>query len=588
MSTLPAERGSLMTRSGRRFRGWVDGGRASVPLLVGVLLLAACAPASPPVSSDQPGAGSRRATAPQRTLSLAIPREPPSLDASFINGANNGDFVALDTGFLALITPEQQPRPYLAETLPTLENGRWKVLPDGTMETTYALSPRARWHDGRPITAGDYVFAYQVRMDPQVPVVNNTIERRMGEVRAIDDTTLFIAWKEAYMWAGAVHSPDFAPYPWHLLETMYREDIDQFVNGVHWRDQYVGSGPYRLERWTPGDEIVFRAFDGFVLGKPKIDEIRIKFIQDPNTVVANLLSGNLDTSFFAAIGFPQNLALEQAGWAGRTEYWRGQARFLEFQQRDWGDLQRAVLDVRVRRAVLHAIDRKGLVDGIYNGRAPTPHFWLHESNPAFPAADRAVTKYEYDPQRAVALLQEAGWTRGGDGVARNAAGEPLALPVLAQTGDVENQENAVLMNNWKAVGITSDLIQLTPQLSRDTEFRSKYPAMAYNRRGFGLEDMVWTHENVTLPERRWAGNNRNGYVNPALDDLWHRALGTVDPKEREPLLVEALKVMTEDAVVTPIILQPRAVAYRNGLTGPREPWVDEGAIVWNIWEWALE
>ncbi len=551
------------------------------------LMLLGCGPArtAPPAGE---ASGGQRTTAPQRTLTLAIPREPASLDASFISGANNGDFVALDTAFLALITPEEQPRPYLAETLPTLENGRWKVLPDGSMETTYGLSPRARWHDGHPITAGDYVFAYQVRMDPQVPVGSNTVERRMGDVRAIDDTTLFIVWKEAYMWAGAVHSPDFAPYPRHLLDAMYREDLDQFVNGPHWRDQYVGSGPYRLERWTPSDEIVFRAFDSFVFGKPNIDEIRVRFIQDPNTVVANLLSGGLDTAFFAAIGFPQNLALEQARWAGRTEYWRGQARFLEFQQRDWGNLQRAVLDVRVRRAVLHAIDRKGLVDGIYNGRAPTPHFWLHESNPAFPAVDRAVTKYEYNPQRAMALLQEAGWVRGGDGLARSAAGEALSLPVLAQTGDVENQESAVLIDNWKAVGIMSDLIQLTPQLSRDTEFRSKYPAMAYNRRGFGLEDMVWTRDNVTLPARRWAGNNRNGYVNPVLDDLWRRALGTVDAKEREPLLVEALKVMTEDAVVTPIILQPRAVAYRNGLTGPREPWVDEGAIVWNIWEWRFE
>jgi peptide/nickel transport system substrate-binding protein len=558
----------------------------AVLLILTALAVTSCAPASAP--AGQPSASQRVAAPPQRALNLAIPREPPSLDASFINGANNGDFVAIDTAFLALVMPDQQPRPFLAESLPTLENGRWKVLPDGGMETTYALNARARWHDGRPITGDDYVFAFQVRMDPAVPVVNNTVERRMAEVRAIDDATLFIAWKEPYMWAGAVHSPDFAPYPRHLLETMYHEDLDQFVNGAHWRDQYVGSGPYRLERWVPGDEIVFRAFEGFVLGKPNIDEIRVKFIQDPNTVVANLLSGSLDTSFFNAIGYPQNLALEQAGWAGRTEYWRGQTRFLEFQQRDWGNLQKAVLDVRVRRAVLHALDRKGLVDGIYNGRAPVIHIWMHDSNPAFPAADRVATKYDYNPQRATALLQEAGWTRGADGVARNAAGEALALPVLAQTGDVENQENAVLVDNWKAAGITSDLIQLTPQLSRDTEFRSKYPAMAYNRRGFGLEDMAWTRDNVTLPERRWAGNNRNGYVNPVLDDLWHRALGTVDVKEREPLLVEAIKVMTEDAVVNPIILQPRAVAYRNGLAGPREPWVDEGAIVWNIWEWRWE
>jgi peptide/nickel transport system substrate-binding protein len=556
-------------------------------LVLGLLVLAGCAPNPAAAPSGATDAAGQRPAAPQpaRSLSLAIPREPPSLDASFINGANNGDFVALGTAFLTYLTPDERVQPYLAEGVPTLENGRWKVLPDGRTETTYTLNPMARWHDGRPITAGDFVFAFQIRMDPTVPVQSNNVERRMAEVRAVDDRTLFVSWKEAYMWAGAVHSPDFPPYPRHLLETMYHEDLDQFVNGPHWRDQYVGSGPYRVERWEPGADITYRAFADFVLGKPQIDEIHIKFIQDPNTVVASLLSGNLDTSFFAAIGFPQNLALEQANWSGVTEYWRGQTRFIEFQQRDWGNFQRAVLDVRVRRAALHALDRQGLVDGVYNGKTPVLHFWLPQSNPAWPAVDRAVTKYEYNPARAAALLQEAGWTRGGDGVVRNAAGEPLHMPLLSQIGDVENQESAIVMDNWKAVGMTSELIQLTPQLSRNTEFRSKFPAAALNRRGFGLEDMAWTSDNVTLPERRWAGNNRNGYVNPILDDLWRKALGTVDAKEREPLLVEGLKVMTEDAVVTPVFLQPRAVAYRQGLAGLREPWVDEGALMWNIWEW---
>ena len=101
---------------------------------------------------------------------------------------------------------------------------------------------------------------------------------------------------------------------------------------------------------------------------------------------------------------------------------------------------------------------------------------------------------------AAALLQDAGWSRGPDGMLRTAAGEALTLPLLAQIGDVENLENAVLLDGWKAAALRpNSLIQLTPQLSRDTEFRSKYPAMAYNRRGFGMEDMVWTKDNITLP-----------------------------------------------------------------------------------------
>lgn len=507
------------------------------------------------------------------------------MDPSFIAGPNGGDYVALGSAFLAYMTPDQQPRPYLAEVLPTVENGAWKVLPDGRMETTYILNRNARWHDGRPITSADLVFAYEVNMDPVIPSQRRDILSRFGSIRAVDDYTLFIEWKDPFMWAGALHAPSFAPLARHVVEGMYRDDKEAFINGPHWRDQFVGSGPYKIERWDPGNEMVFRAHEGFVLGKPPTDEIRIKLIADANTTVANMLSGSVDVSFFVTIGFPQNQALEQAGWEGATEYWRGNSRLIEFQQRDWGNLQKAALDVRVRRAMLHAIDRQGLVDGIFNGKAPAIYFFLHSSNPSFPAADRAVTKHEYNPQRAVALLREAGWSRGSDGLARNAAGEALSMPVLAIVGDVENQETAVVMDNWKAAGISSDMIRLTSALTSDNEFRSKYSAVAYTRRGFGLDALEWVTANISTPERRWAGNNRIGYSNPVLDDNWARAMGAVDPQEREGFIVQALKAMTDDAVVTPTHLQPRAVAYRDGLMGPREPWVDERAIVWNIWEW---
>jgi ABC-type transport system substrate-binding protein len=164
-------------------------------------------------------------------------------------------------------------------------------------------------------------------------------------------------------------------------------------------------------------------------------------------------------------------------------------------------------------------------------------------------------------------------------------GQALSLPLLAQTGDIEDRQSALLLDYFKVVGISSELIAVTPQLQRDGEFRSKYPAVAYNRRGFGLEQMVWTKAQVTSPERRWAGQNRSGYVNLLLDELWDKALGTIESGERGRLLVEALKIMTEDAVVIPVLLEPRALAYRRGLAGPREPWVEASATLWNVWEW---
>jgi ABC-type oligopeptide transport system substrate-binding subunit len=97
--------------------------------------------------------------------------------------------------------------------------------------------------------------------------------------------------------------------------------------------------------------------------------------------------------------------------------------------------------------------------------------------------------------------------------------------------------------------------------------------------------MVWRSNQMTLPENRWVGENYYGYANPVVETSWAKMLGTVDAREREALLVQALTAMTADAVVNPTHLQPRAMAFREGLVGPRQPWQEEYALIWNAWEW---
>ncbi len=183
------------------------------------------------------------------------------------------------------------------------------------------------------------------------------------------------------------------------------------------------------------------------------------------------------------------------------------------------------------------------------------------------------------------LLREAGWTRGGDGVARNAAGEALHIPMLNQSGEIDQLEAATVVDYWKAIAATSEITRLTGPQQSDGEFRAKFPAASYNRITIDYEAMPWRQAKLATPENRWAGTNRAGYVNPVVDENWTKALGTIGDRDREPLLVAAIVAMTNDAIVTPTHLQPRAVAYRNGITGPKETWVGESALIWNVWEW---
>jgi ABC-type transport system substrate-binding protein len=162
------------------------------------------------------------------------------------------------------------------------------------------------------------------------------------------------------------------------------------------------------------------------------------------------------------------------------------------------------------------------------------------------------------------------------------------MPILNESQDIDQLEAAVIGDFWKTIGITSEIHRVTRQQQGDGEFRSKYAAVSYSRRTLEYETMGWTAAGMTRPDNRWQGINRGGYVNPIVDENWTKALGTVDTRQREPLIVEALKAMTADAMVVPTHLQPRVMAHRADLVGPKENGQNGGALVWNIWEWHWE
>lgn len=553
-------------------------------LLVWLLLfLVGCAPAAPRASAPlQEGVAAD--TAPRRPLVIAAGFEPAGLEASFGRGSLNTEYGVLVSGYLCYVDFPYRAVPYLAAELPSMDAGTWKILPDGRMETLYKLRPSARFHDGHPITAADFAFAFQVRTNPAVPAPAADAEPFVAEVRVIDDHTMVFDWKKTYISAAEITGPSFSPMPRHLLADLYRGDIDLFVNGSHWREDFVGSGPYRLERWDPGSQMVLRAHEGFVLGKPYIDQITVRFLADANVVVANFLSGAVDMAFGATITYPQAATLQQNNWPGKLNFSAGNPRYVHFQMRDWGNTQRAVHDPRVRRAMLHAIDRESIVDTIYSGHAKGLHVWWYPEDPLYPAVEREITKYSYDMNRAWLLLEEAGWRRAADGVLRSAAGEALNMHLLAQGGRVEEQETEVIASSWRSLGMPVEIAWLAPAQQRDGEYRSKFPAVAYDRRSLGYGSMVWTSDNVTGPQNRWGPGNRNGYVNPRLDELWQRVVTTVPLPERERYLVEAMKVMTADAAVVPTHLQPAVMAYPAELRGIK-PAPMANIDIWDPWQW---
>src|SRR5262249_40241829 len=296
-------------------------------------------------------------------MALAVRGEPPSLAARPLvtySGALAGGAHPFNAT-LDYRDDRGTAQPWLGEDLPRLGTETWQVFPDGTMETRYRLRPNLTWHDGRPLTAADFAFAFDVYSAAWLNATSVVPVAQMSEIVAHDASTVIIRWKQPFPEADAL-ALRFQALPRHILEPAFREqDPLAFPALAFWTTEYVGLGPYRVESWDPGSSIGGVAFDGFVFGRPKIDRIRVVFIADPQTALSNLLAGEVHyvgTLIFTAT---EGETLEQR-WAqsraGRVLYSPTGFRSANFQLRPEAADPPELLDLRVRRALAHAIDAR--------------------------------------------------------------------------------------------------------------------------------------------------------------------------------------------------------------------------------------
>src|SRR5438552_5495759 len=263
---------------------------------VSVVSLAACAPAPGPAGGNGSAPGENAAPrGPQRTLNIALRGEPPTLATKPLVAFTNALRPPLNLFNAELdFTDEREvPFAYLAQAIPQINTDTWRVMPDGRMETTYKLKPNLTWQDGTALSAEDFVFAWRVYATPQLGVSGSPPIGMMEEVVAPDPNTVVIRWKQPYADAASLRD-EFQALPRHILQDNFQTmDPVAFSGLPFWGPEYIGLGPYKLDHWEPGASMEASAFDGYVLGRPKIDRLRLVFISDPNTALANVLAGEV-------------------------------------------------------------------------------------------------------------------------------------------------------------------------------------------------------------------------------------------------------------------------------------------------------
>ena len=557
-----------------------------------LFVLGACAPNAQTTRQDTSSAAaptSGQPSKPRGSIVMAVAWEPDQLSAKGTGGESGSETRWMFNSPFTYFDREGTLHAMLAERIPTRDNGDWVINADGTMVTTYRLRPNLKWHDGVPLTARDITFAYQVVTDPALPF-RSDLERRMSSVEATDDQTVVITWSEPYAFANALGIQDLGPLPRHRLEERYRTDKANFFAGDDWTSAYVGSGPFRLERWDAGVRIVARAFEDWALGAPKLDTIEVRFIGDPNAALANLLAGELDFVTSPPLRITEaTIARDQ--WAatgvGYLKTWEQRLRYLEYQYREVPNWQRVVTDPRVRKALTHAIDREQLASVMTSGLGRVGDVWGLPADPIFPEVDRTIAKYPYDPQRALALLEEAGWRRQPNGLLANVAGQTLDIDV--NSGSAEQQVPTIIADAWKAIGVNAGLDIVPTALLNDPRARSSYTGARVGQRGPSMDGFHFITSKIPQPPR-FNEANYGSFSDPEIDRLQNLAVTSFEERERRQAAVQLNLRLAELGAYSPLYYQSDLLVAKTRLTGPIGPGVaatNQAGITWNIFAWEV-
>jgi peptide/nickel transport system substrate-binding protein len=481
-------------------------------------------------------------------------------------------------------------RPYLAEALPEINTDTWRVLPDGRMETTYRIRPNLVWQDGGPHSAQDFVFSWQTLTAPDMGAGNLPPQNVMEEVLAPDPRTVLIRWRQPYPYAGLLDQL-FQPLPRHLLQQAFAErQGDSFVALPYWTREYVGLGPYRVENWEPGSFVEGIAFPGHALGKPKIDRIRVMFMSDPNSVLANILAGSVHAGIELSLRLQQAEVLQRE-WgpqnAGTVLMSPALWRAVVMQQRPDYASPGALLDVRVRKAIAHSMDRQGLNEAVLNGHGVISEFLISPLSDYFEEVERATVKHPYDPRRAERLLAEAGYVKGADGFFAS-RGERFSTELRALTGTQQELEIAILGAGWRQFGLDIRESTIPAVQAQDKELQATLPGLFAGGAGSGEGALgSYTTASIARPENRWTGRNFVGWSNGEYDRLFEAFSRTLDRTERIQQIAQMARKFTQESPGITMDFSVEAMAHVAALHGPHLVAPDT-PTTWNIHEWVLE
>ena len=565
-------------------------------LVVSLAIVSACAPTPTPRAPTSDGVAAQSqgsseqpsGSASNRTLVIVNSNEPASLNARPLAETFISYFTVrqIFNASLVVLDDKGLPRARLAESVPQVNTESWRVFPDGRMETTWKLKPNLVWHDGIPLVADDFVFAWRLYSTPELGVAVAAPINQMEEVAAPDPRTVVIRWRQLTAQADQLEPDAFGPLPRHILADRFQQaEWEAIITHPFWKREFVGTGPFRLVNWEPGAFIEAEAFDRFVEGRAKIARLRIVFRTDVNAALATILAGEADLSPDGVLSYVQEGAVrsEFVG-AGRGNVFLHPAfwRMIRFQARPDLTTPRSLLDPRVRKALASAVDMDAINESLYGGNALLADTMIPKSDQNYPLIERVSTRYPFDLRRSEQFMADAGFRKGADGVYVSPTEGRLSSDLR---GAANQPDFPVVAVGWRQAGFDIQETLAPAALNQNPEYRATFPSMNHFNSFLGERGSYdFTSREIPRQENRWTGGNRGGWADAEYDRLAAQLTTTLARGERGPILAQMMKRWTDELPAIPMNFSTSVWVWVKELQGPADT-AAGSAVAWNIGQW---
>lgn len=476
----------------------------------------------------------------------------------------------------------------LCTTLPTIENGQAKPEAGGGMAVTFSIDPAARWADGQPVTTDDVLFSWNVGKHPQSGVANAAIYRAITRIDAAADKKTFTVHLAKASGSYNVMT-DFRVLPAHVEKAAFAEPAEYRKRSLYMAAPTTPGlydGPYRVAEVATGSHVVLERNAHWGGKPPPFERIVLKTIESTSALQAALLSGQIHM-IAGEMGLPLDQAVSLANRLPpgmRAEFKPG----LVYEHLDVNPSHPALSDVRVRRAILHGIDRQAISREMFGGKLPLADSNISALEPVYTTSAK---RYTYDPRRAAALLDEAGWKQAGPGARRNAAGQPLVI----ELGTTAGNHSRELMQQV----IQAQLRQIGVEIRPFTEVSRSFFADKVTKRAFsGMVLYSWfgtpgqvprsTLHSAFIPKasNNFSGQNFTGYANPRMDALIDSLDAELDPAKRVELWHQLQELYADDLPALPLFFTTAAFVTPDWLKGLRPTGHDAPSSLW-VTDWTV-